>query len=70
MKKNYTVPDMHCANCVMRLEAIEDELPGIGRIEASYHKQTMWVEFDDTQVSEAQIIAAVKKKGYTPQSLD
>lgn len=66
MKKAYTVPDMHCANCVMRLEALEDELPGIKRIDASYHKQQMIVEFDEKQVSEAQILEAIKKKGYTP----
>ncbi len=67
MKKTYTVPDMHCANCVMRLEALEDELPGIKCIDASYHRQHMLVEFDETQVSEAQIIEAARKKGYTLQ---
>ncbi len=69
MKKTYIVPDMHCANCVMRLESLEDELPGIYRIEASYHKQQMLVEFDETQVSEEQILAAARQKGYTPQPL-
>lgn len=69
MKKTYIVPDMHCANCVMRLESLEDELPGIYRIEASYHKQQMLVEFDEAQVSEEQILAAARQKGYTPQPL-
>lgn len=69
MKRTYAVPDMHCANCVMRLESIEDELPGIARIDASYHKQQMIVEFDEKQVSEAEILEAVKKKGYTPQQV-
>lgn len=69
MKKTYIVPDMHCANCVMRLESLEDELPGIYRIEASYHKQQMLVEFDETQVGEEQILAAARQKGYTPQPL-
>jgi copper chaperone CopZ len=48
----------------MRLESIEDELDGIKEINASYHKQQMIVEFDETVVSEDQIIAAAKKKGY------
>ena len=48
----------------MRLESIEDDLPGIREINASYHKQQMAVEFDETQVSEEQILSAVKKKGY------
>jgi copper chaperone CopZ len=48
----------------MRLETIEDELAGIKEINASYHKQEMVVEFDETIVSGGQIIAAAKKKGY------
>lgn len=48
----------------MRLESIEDELDGIKEISASYHKQQMTVEFDETVVSEDQIVAAAKKKGY------
>ena len=48
----------------MKLESIEDELAGIKEINASYHKQQMIVEFDETVVSEEQIIAAAKRKGY------
>ena len=64
IKKTFSVPDMHCTNCSMKLESIEDELAGIKEINASYHKQRMIVEFDETIVSEEQIIAAAKKKGY------
>ncbi len=64
MKKTFNVPDMHCTNCSMKLESIEDELAGIKEINASYHKQQMTVEFDETIVHEDQIIAAAKKKGY------
>lgn len=48
----------------MRLESIEDELAGIKEINASYHKRQMIVEFDETIVSEDQLIEAAKKKGY------
>lgn len=64
VKKTFSVPDMHCSNCSMRLESIEDELVGIKGINASYHKQQMVVEFDETIVTNDQIIAAAKKKGY------
>jgi len=64
IKKTFSVPDMHCSNCSMKLESIEDDLPGIKEINASYHKQQMVVEFDEKQVSDEQIIAAAKKKGY------
>lgn len=64
IKKTFNVPDMHCTNCSMKLESIEDELAGIKEIHASYHKQQMVVEYDETQVGEDEIIAAAKKKGY------
>jgi copper chaperone len=62
--KIYTIKDMHCAACVMRIEGIEDDLPGIHKISASYHKQQLQIQFDESQVSESQIIAAVLKLGY------
>ena len=65
IKRTFSVPDMHCSNCSMKLESIEDELDGIRAINASYHKQQMTVEFDETRVSLEQILTAVKKKGYT-----
>jgi copper chaperone CopZ len=64
IKKTYKVLDMHCTNCSMRIESIEDVLPGISDISASYHKQQVVVEYDETIVTDAQIIEAVKKKGY------
>jgi hypothetical protein len=48
----------------MRLEGIEDELAGIRRITASYRKQQMEVEYDETQVTEQQILAAAQRHGY------
>lgn len=64
VKKIFRVPDMHCIACAMRLEGIEDELAGIARITASYRKQQMEVEYDESQVTDATIIAAAKKHGY------
>ena len=59
------VPDMHCSACVMRLEGIEDELDGVRRITASYRKQQMDVEYDESRVTVEQIVAAAKQHGYT-----
>lgn len=63
-KKTYVITNMECANCAMILESLEDILPGIKEITASYHKGQMTVEFDETLVSEVEILAAVEKKGY------
>lgn len=63
-KQTFSVPDMHCSNCSMKLEAIEDDIPAVKEINASYHKQQMTVEYDETKLTVDEIIAAVKKKGY------
>jgi copper chaperone len=65
LKVIYHIPDMLCSSCPMHLEAIEDDLPGIRRIKASYQKGTLEVEFDETLVSEEQIKAAVYQAGYS-----
>ena len=65
IKKTFRVTDMHCTNCAMRIEEIEDDLPGIRQVSASYQKMQMIVEYDDSKVSEAQILEAIKEKGYT-----
>jgi copper chaperone CopZ len=64
VKKTFHIDGMHCPNCAMSIEAIEDDLAGIKQVSASYQKGRMAVEFDETKVSEAQIIAAVLKRGY------
>ena len=65
IKKTFCVSDMTCPNCAMKLESLEDTLEGVKEINASYHKLTMIVEYDESKLTEEQIVAAVKKKGYT-----
>jgi copper chaperone CopZ len=48
----------------MKLESLEDTLEGVREINASYHKLQMTVEYDETRLTDEEIIAAVKKKGY------
>jgi copper chaperone CopZ len=69
VKKMFRVEGMHCSNCPMVVESIEDDLPGIVQVSASYQKGQMVVEFDETKVNETQIIAAVEKKGYHAEKL-
>lgn len=58
------IQGMECPNCAMILERIEDKLHGVLMAEASYHKATMTVEYNEAQVTEAQIQAEVKRMGY------
>jgi copper chaperone CopZ len=64
MKILFNVKKMHCGNCAMILESLEDELPGIIEISASYHKQQMVVEFDERLINLDEIIQAARNKGY------
>ncbi len=67
IKKTFKVNDMTCTNCAMKLESLEDTLEGVTEINASYHKLEMTVIYDEKRLTEEQIIAAVKKKGYTAE---
>jgi copper chaperone CopZ len=64
MRSFFHVKNMHCSNCAMVLESLEDELPGIVRISASYHKQQLEVEYDERLLNTDKIILAAKRKGY------
>ncbi len=69
VKKLFRVDDMHCSSCSMKIESIEDDLPGIKQVSASYQTGRMEVEYDEGKVTEAQIIAAVAAKGYHAAAL-
>ena len=64
-KKTFKIPDMSCTNCAMKLESLEDSLDGVKEINASYHKLEMVIEYDESKLTDSEIVAAVKKKGYT-----
>jgi copper ion binding protein len=65
IKQVFRVTDMHCSNCVMRIEGLEDDLTGVQRVRASYKKQQVEVEYDENIVSADQIVAAIQQMGYT-----
>jgi copper chaperone len=65
VKHIFRVTDMHCTSCVMRLEGLEDDLPGVKRVRASYKKQQMEVEYDEAAVDANQIVEAIQHLGYT-----
>jgi len=61
------IKDMHCSNCAMKLQSLEDDLPGVDTVDASYHSQKMKVVYDESVVTSEAIMAAVVKLGYTPE---
>jgi copper chaperone CopZ len=69
IKKTFKIPDMTCSNCAMKLESLEDTLDGVKEINASYHRLEMVIEYDESKLTDEQIVSAVKKKGYTALSV-
>lgn len=61
----FIVPDLTCSNCVMKLEGLEDILPGIASIQGSYHRQTLQVEFDDEILAEEKLLEEIIRMGYS-----
>ena len=65
LKKTFHVSDMHCSNCAMKIESLEDDLPGVKSVSASYQKSLVVVEFDEMVLTIEEIIQAIKKQGYS-----
>ena len=68
IQRIFHVNDMECSACAMRLEGLEDILPGVKQIKASYHRQRLEIIFDDTVLSEEQFLQAVESLGYHAQA--
>lgn len=68
MKQKVTlnIKGMECPNCSLTLEQIEDKLEGVLFAEASYRKEQLVVEFDETVVSLDRIKTEIIRLGYEP----
>ncbi len=58
------IQGMECPNCAMILEGIEEKLTGVLFAEASYRKEVLVVEYEESILNLEQIKAAVKRLGY------
>ena len=63
-KESYDVTGMSCAACSNRVEKAVAKQPGAQQVAVNLLKNSMVVEYDESQLSSAQIIAAVEKAGY------
>jgi copper chaperone CopZ len=61
----FKISDMHCTACVMRREGLEDDRPGIRKARASYRSQQLEVDYDEKRLNSAQIVAEIRRLGYT-----
>lgn len=63
-KETYDVTGMSCAACSSRVEKAVAKQPGAQQVAVNLLKNSMVVEYDESRLSSAQIIAAVEKAGY------
>ena len=68
-KQRFQIPDMHCVGCTIAVEGAIEDLPGVKAANANYARQIADVEYDETQITTAAIIAAVQEAGYAAQPL-
>ena len=60
----FRVSGMSCASCVVNIESVLGELPGVDRVDVSFGTERATVEFDPSQITPAQLQAAVAESGY------
>ena len=64
MKEKFDVTGMTCSACSSRVEKCVSKLEGIENVSVNLLTNSMQVEYNDTVLSESQIIDAVVKAGY------
>ncbi len=62
--QSFRLENLSCPSCIMHLEAMEDDLAGVKKVEADYKRHTMRVEYEETDQSPDGIVAAVAAMGY------
>lgn len=63
-QQRFQIQGMHCVNCAMNVDGTLEDLPGVKSATTHYARQVTEVEYDETRVTEADIIAAVQAAGY------
>ena len=69
IKKRFQIQGMHCVGCAMTIDGALEDLPGVRSASTNYARQIADVEYDDRQVSETQIVEAIREAGYQGQAL-
>lgn len=61
----YRIQGFTCVTCAVGLETLLRREPGIERVEASYPKATVVIEFDPAQVSENRLKELIREIGFS-----
>ena len=64
VKKIFKIKGMHCNSCSNLIKESLKNVEGIGKVEASYAKEEVSVEFNSDNVSESKIKKVIEGAGY------
>ncbi len=63
-KLKLTIEGMHCTSCAMNIDFDLEELNGVKKVQTSYAKQEVEIEYDVEKIEIDKIIQQVKATGY------
>lgn len=63
MKSTFTVKKIDCTSCVIAMEGICEDTPGVSKAEVNAREKKLTVEHDDS-VKPATLAEALGKEGY------
>ena len=62
----FKVNDIHCGSCEKTIRTALSRLPGVALVMPSAERNDVKVSFDDTQVAQEQLRAALEEVGFAP----
>ena len=65
MNKTYAITGMHCSSCVMNVEEVLLDMPGVSDATASLKRGNVEIEHDGS-ITDEQVKAAIVEAGYQP----
>lgn len=63
--RTFAVDGMHCASCAMSIDWELEDVDGVIEAKTSYAKARTDVRYDPGKVSEADLVAAIERAGYS-----
>ncbi len=65
IKQQFKIQGMHCVGCAMTIDGAVEDLPGVKLASTNYKRQVAVVEYDETKVTEVEILQAIHNAGYS-----
>jgi copper chaperone CopZ len=62
----FKVGEIHCASCENTIRTALSRIPGVAVVVPSAERNDVKVSFDDTQVAEEELRAALEDVGFEP----